>query len=268
MQIRTTKLKIMDGLELKEASFRKQVFPDHFHDAYSIGIIEQGIEKLDIADKKGILAHANTVIVINPYEIHANSYYDHDPWAYRIVYISLEAMQYAQRQMGLFPNNTLSFPHMGIDDAELYRLILDFHMDTGQLYLTKLQAMLGHLIRHYAAIKPESDNSQYHQNIGEAAHFIRQHCGDKIAIDELAARYAMDKYKFIRSFKQQTGLTPVSYLLLHRINHSKALIAQDMPILDVALESGFYDQSHYTHYFKKYIGISPLTYKKGIYTES
>jgi transcriptional regulator GlxA family with amidase domain len=83
-------------------------------------------------------------------------------------------------------------------------------------------------------------------------------------MEAVALRHGMDKFRFIRAFRRQTGLTPVSYLLLHRIDKAKQLIATAMPLVEVALETGFYDQSHFIHCFKKYVGIAPLAYRQSL----
>jgi len=264
MEIRTTRFSSFDGLELKEASFRNHVFPAHFHDAYSIGIIEKGIERLSF-DNKDILAHANTAVVINPYDIHANSFFDDDAWKYRALYINPDIMQYFQNKLGLFAGKMISFPKQLMDDALLYAMVLQmFETIDENTRQIKLYKLLEHLLLYHAAPMPETDVIQHKHEIAAATNYIGQHYTDKIILDELAAKYRMDKYQFIRAFKKQTGLTPVSYQLLQRINHSKQLIGVGLTVTDVALEVGFYDQSHFTHYFKKYIGVAPLSYKKGL----
>ncbi|MBN9485108.1 MAG: hypothetical protein BGO70_11020 [Bacteroidetes bacterium 43-93] len=259
MQIKTTRLSVFDGLELKEAVFRKARFPEHFHDAYSIGIIEYGIEQLSFSNKQ-VPAHAGCVVVINPYEIHANSYFDDDSWKYRTIYVSRELMQYVQQQTGMFKGKDLWFPNNLLEDRYLYRLLLQFHKDEKDRVET-LHVILAYLVQQYGDIRPE--NFRIDNSITEAGHYISNHFTERLTVEELAARVGMDKFKFIRSFKKQMGLTPMSYMLLQRINRSKLLISENMPITSVALETGFYDQSHFIHCFRKYIGIAPLAYKKG-----
>jgi len=266
MEIKTTKLSIFDGLELKEATFKKQCFPSHFHDSYSIGIIEKGIERLSF-DNKEVLAHANSVVIINPYDIHANSYYDNDSWKYRTMYVDMAMMKYIQKQLGLHRFNNLWFPREIIDDSCLYKLLLNFHNSAKEKKQQALYNALHYLISKYAVSNRETDDTPLPSALKDASYYIQKNYADKLIIDDIAARYGMDKFKFIRLFKKQTGLTPISYLLLERINRAKLLIAANMPIVEVALETGFYDQSHFIHYFKKYIGVAPLTYKQGISIE-
>lgn len=260
MQIKTTRLSCFDGLELKEATFRGHVFPEHFHDAYSIGIIEHGIENLFFEDKK-IIAHANSVVAINPYDIHANSFFDKDCWKYRTIYVNPDILWSLQQRMGLFPGKKIWFPRNLMQDDTLFNSLLNFH-NNPEKHKVHFESILMHLLQHHAL--PHEEVTHPPGIIDEAADFIQFNYSNKILIDEMASGFGMDKYRFIRLFKKQIGLTPGSYLLLQRINRAKTLIQADMSITEVALETGFYDQSHFTHYFKKYIGISPKSYKLGV----
>lgn len=263
MHIKTTKLLAFDGLELKEATFCRQSFPDHYHDAFSIGIIEMGIEKLTIIDNL-FLVPSHSVVIINPYDIHSNAFYDKDAWKYRSVYVSEEMMAFMQAKLGVLQGEKIAFKRTLIDDLYLYQMIMNCHESILETKTKRLEQLIKYLLLHYAQPRPDLDIQNDNADMIEAAQMLQAIKEEKITLDQLAAQYKMDKYRFIRRFKKQTGLTPISYHLLHKINYAKQLIAQDMPIVEVALESGFYDQSHFTHYFKKYIGIAPLTYKKGL----
>lgn len=265
MQVKTTKLSVYDGLELKEATFRLHSFPEHYHDCYSIGIIERGIERLYVADKE-LLAHAHMVTLINPFDIHSNSFFDNDAWTYKALYVGMDTMHFFQRNCGIHLQGAAWFPQQIVDDAYLYRCIHDIHAVTVTEKEMKIQNLICYLLQNYAIYKQTSTVAN--NAISDAAQYLQSSINDKIVLEHVAKRFGMNKYSFIRTFKAQTGLTPNSYLLLHRINKSKQLIAQGLPITAVALETGFYDQSHFNHYFKKYTGVAPLAFKKGIDTAS
>jgi AraC-like DNA-binding protein len=84
--------------------------------------------------------------------------------------------------------------------------------------------------------------------------------GDKINIDRMAKKYNKTSFQLIRAFKAHTGLTPIAYLILIRLNKAKKLLASGNTLIDTALECGFFDQSHFTNCFKKYFGVSPKQY--------
>lgn len=49
-----------------------------------------------------------------------------------------------------------------------------------------------------------------------------------------------------------------------RIEKSKKMLEEGMPIIDIALKTGFTDQSHFTNLFKSLIGLTPKSYQKVI----
>ncbi len=55
-------------------------------------------------------------------------------------------------------------------------------------------------------------------------------------------------------------MTPYRYLETIRINESKKLLEQGVSPIETAIQAGFSDQSHFTHYFNRFIGITPGTY--------
>ena len=69
------------------------------------------------------------------------------------------------------------------------------------------------------------------------------------------------KYHFIRSFKAEVGLTPHQFQIQNRIRKAQRLIHETNTITEVALTTGFCDQSHFIKQFEKYVGLPPLTYK-------
>ena len=95
--------------------------------------------------------------------------------------------------------------------------------------------------------------------------YLSQHVKDKISLDELCKRFNCSKFNLLRQFKQYTGLSPINYLITLRIQTAKELmINTDLPLVQIALESGFYDQSHFSNCFVKLVGLTPGEYRRRI----
>jgi AraC family transcriptional regulator, exoenzyme S synthesis regulatory protein ExsA len=70
---------------------------------------------------------------------------------------------------------------------------------------------------------------------------------------------------FKRDFQNLYKMPPAKWLLQKRLEFSKQLLLQaNKTIVDVALESGFEDSSHFSHVFKKYFAVSPLRYRQNL----
>lgn len=83
----------------------------------------------------------------------------------------------------------------------------------------------------------------------------------KVSIEEMDQNAFVSKYHFIRSFKAEVGLTPHQFQLQNRIRKAQQLMHTAKSITEVALITGFCDQSHLIKQFEKQVGLPPLTYK-------
>jgi AraC family transcriptional regulator len=133
-------------------------------------------------------------------------------------------------------------------------------------YLEPLGAVLSvHLARHYGAPAPESDSGPCglppHRLMRVQA-FVREHLSEVLHVELLAAQVQMSQYHFARMFKQATGQPPHLYVVMQRVSHAKALLRDtDLPLLEVADQSGFRTQGHFTGVFRRYAGVTPRTFR-------
>lgn len=113
--------------------------------------------------------------------------------------------------------------------------------------------------REMRAFSPDS------RRIRISIEYISEYFNTDFSLDKLAEIADMSKYHFIRVFKNTTGKTPYEYVLDIRIDKAKCLLAiKDMSILDVCLECGFNNLSHFTTLFKKKVGVTPSLFRSMI----
>jgi AraC-like DNA-binding protein len=86
-------------------------------------------------------------------------------------------------------------------------------------------------------------------------HRVRRVAG---VVDEIG----MTQRRFIRLFSTEVGLTPKAFCRIRRFQHAIALLdgRKEVQWADVALECGYYDQSHMVHDFHDFAGLSPANY--------
>jgi AraC family transcriptional regulator len=95
-----------------------------------------------------------------------------------------------------------------------------------------------------------------------ALDYIQANLDGDIHLDDLAAAVGLSPFHFARLFKVSTGSTPHQYLLQRRLEHAKELLrSPEASVSQVALESGFADQSHLTNVFRRFIGITPSQFR-------
>lgn len=83
------------------------------------------------------------------------------------------------------------------------------------------------------------------------------------AISEVIAQTGLSSRRFIELFSKQVGLSPKLYSRICRFQQALQLINQKEKIdwLEVALECGYFDQSHFIHDFRAFSGLSPTAYE-------
>lgn len=74
--------------------------------------------------------------------------------------------------------------------------------------------------------------------------------------------FPLAPYYIARVFRAEVGLPPHAYLESVRIRQAQRLVARGMPLAQVAGATGFADQSHFTHRFKRLIGVTPGQYAR------
>ena len=85
----------------------------------------------------------------------------------------------------------------------------------------------------------------------------------ELDLDMLARRVGMTRFKVLRVFKRQFGLSPHKYQLCLRLSRARDLLHQGQSCAQVAAYCGFADQSHFIRHFKREWGITPGQYVHG-----
>jgi len=87
-------------------------------------------------------------------------------------------------------------------------------------------------------------------------------CSD-LSLKELSEACGLSLSYFARAFKNTVGVAPHRWLTEKRIENSKALMMHaNTSLIEVALMSGFADQSHFTRIFSKVVGLSPGAWRR------
>ncbi len=132
----------------------------------------------------------------------------------------------------------------------------------GDLLIDSLKTTLAlHLLRNYCTIQPKLSsyrNGLSQSTLQQVTEYIHEHLHQDLKLVELSAIAQLSPYHFLRLFKQRIGITPHQYILQRRIEKAKHLLKHsELSIADIAVLTGFSDQSHLTRCFKRIVGITP-----------
>jgi AraC family transcriptional regulator len=123
-----------------------------------------------------------------------------------------------------------------------------------------------HLIRNVFGPRPpsgRSDGALPQRKLSVVVEFIEEHLDASPSLAQIAAVARLSVYHFARQFKVATGLPPHQYVILRRVERAKLLLQDgDLSLANVAADTGFADQSKFSHTFKRFVGISPRQFRR------
>lgn len=92
--------------------------------------------------------------------------------------------------------------------------------------------------------------------------WIEDHLADEITLGALAARAGVSERTFGRRFREQTGTTPLQWLLRSRVRRAQYLLENtDHPVERVARQTGFGSPTAFRERFRRLVGTSPQAYR-------
>ena len=92
--------------------------------------------------------------------------------------------------------------------------------------------------------------------------YVAVHLHTKISTVDLARVAQFSLGRFNRTFKASFGCTPRQYVNRSRIARAQNLmIMSGDPLSQIAVESGFADQSHFSNCFRKVVGERPTAWR-------
>ncbi|WP_422375721.1 AraC family transcriptional regulator [Roseibium sp.] len=246
------------GIERIEARFQGNGFSPHRHDTYAIGLTMAGVQTFSYRGEKRA-SMPGQVIVIHPDEEHDGGAGTREGLRYRMLYVAperiaetLSAAGYAE--LPYVPAPVVSDLRFRRDLADA---LSDIDQQLGNLKRECLIADLANCLTRHSDRGERSSRMLDWPSLKSCAEFLRENCSDMIRIEALEGLTDMDRFTLSRQFRKVHGTSPHRFLVMRRLDRAKAKLVEGAALAEVAIDSGFADQSHMTRHFKKAYGMTP-----------
>ena len=256
------------GMELLHARYVTHAFAPHAHETFAIGVVLAGALSFSYRKEREIIS-SGEVMVINPHEMHTGQAVGAQGCTYRMLYPSATVLQEIVVALVARSRSALFFPASRIVDGSLAQLVLILHLalentETPCLEReTRLLEMLTELVRFHAEIgvTPDRSGPRGAAWIPQAVDYLETHFADDVSLQQIAAALNVSPFHLLRTFRAEVGAPPHAFLTQIRIRHAKQLLSRGLPIVQVAADTGFSDQSHLRRCFRHAVGITPGKYQ-------
>lgn len=112
---------------------------------------------------------------------------------------------------------------------------------------------------------PAADGARMRRNqrLKDTLAYIREHFTEKITLDEIAKHLHLSTNECCRFFKKNMNCTLFEYITEYRLSKSMELLEHtDLPVSQIAYESGFGSSSYFIEKFRKNVGMTPAAFRK------
>ena len=253
----------VDGVELFRAWFAGKAYAKHRHDTYAIGLTDSGVQVFDYGGSAWT-STPGQVVVLHPDEVHDGRAGSREGFGYRIIYLEPSHLSNALRAHCGRPY-PLPFVREPVSTSpKLSRAIQDaFRYPLEPLAVDSLALDLadGLLDGERGGGRPSASPRVDTPGIERARQFLDAERTRVVHSTELEAITGLTRYDLARQFRLMFGTSPYRYLLMRRLELARQHIHAGRPLADVAGETGFADQAHFTRAFKAAFGLTPARYR-------
>ena len=252
----------------------------HWHDAFQFCLVTKGSIEVHVNNNKFILSEGEGCF-INIGFLHMIRAVD-DPDSTYICINAHQKLLYGysgnivqQRYVAPYieKENRISyavFSGDGYDERirRLMRSIFDVSEKKDPGFEIEIIASLLIIWKDLISKERETAAGYDHNRIGEprmndAIRYLQGHYSEKFSLSELAKVMHLSESECSRFFKRHMGITISEYLLSYRIEQSFDMLRlTDLSVSEVAYECGFSSTSYFIDKFRKYVGVTPLRYRK------
>ncbi|WP_322046213.1 AraC family transcriptional regulator [Paraburkholderia sp. J67] len=272
---------LLPGAELLTAEYHDHEFTPHWHDAYTVPVIEEGAECYRYSGSHHV-AEAGSVPVINPGELHTGARAVDEGWRYRVMYVPVDYLQALAGEIAGCPQPLPWFDAEVIRDLDLARRLSRAHqlMETAtdrsrrqasgaQTHPTPassdlltaedalIDALSTLLTRHARTRAAPLATAPNEPRVESMKALLAADLATPLRVADLAQAVGLSPFHATRLFTQSTGLPPHAWRTQLRLQRALAPLRAGAAVADVAAAQGFTDQSHFTRHFRRMFGVPP-----------
>lgn len=263
-----------------ENAGRSFQIPVHWHDEFEIIYVRSGFLTVSISGESYI-GKTGDAFVVSPGNLHLmgsqTGTVDYYTFLFPLKYISFRTDDMLDEKL-LEPLNSghlMICPRVNDTAKELCeQLIKIYEAKNGESeskittqVRTKIILLQFILEMWKKGFVIENDTSGRNTVEKEMVSYIQQNFTGKISLREFGEQFHLSEKYISRYFKEHFHITLSQYVTYLRLEHAKQLLQDtDIPVTDVAMQSGYQNVSYFIRSFQKAYAVSPLKYRKNNYS--
>lgn len=252
-----------EGVELYRAHIVRHAFEPHSHDAFGLGVVEQGVERFRYRGGEH-LAGSGALVTMNPALLHTGRAETAAGWHYRMLYVDEATLAQVSGEPGWSFGDAVTVDQARARRvAALLRALWGLARDGAEpLAFDSLLAQVIDELRPLAVGNRAAPRSAGAPRFDRVVQALRAGLDRRWMLAELAAIEDLSPWHFLRAFRDAHDATPQQMLMALRLLDAKRRLAAGEAPAAVAAAVGLADQAHLTRAFVRRYGVTPGRYRQ------
>jgi AraC family transcriptional regulator len=185
-----------------------------------------------------------------------------------VVTVSPGLMDSVAEQCGLDPRRVEIRNRFQLRDPQLESVAwalkaeVESGYPSGRIYLDSLAVSIAaRLVRSHSSASPEPigrSSRMPGRRLTSVLAYIEENLARNVSLGELAAVAGLSVTHFKSVFRESAGVPVHQFVIQRRVERARSLLGEtDLPISQIALETGFSHQSHLARHMRRMLGVSP-----------
>jgi AraC-like DNA-binding protein len=243
-------------VEVFHARFTEYAYPMHVHEAWTLLIVDTGAVRYDLDRHEHGTPH-DTVSLLPPHVPHNGSPVTEEGFRKRVLY--LDATYLGDEFIGA------AVDRPDLRDPLLRRRVGQVHGALArpgeELEAESRLTFVGERLRDH--LRGESGTARPADPVlaRRLRELLDERVVEGVGLREAAGLVGAHPAHLVRAFSTAYGIAPHQYLTSLRVGRARRLLLEGRSPSEVAVATGFYDQSHLTRHFRKLVGVPPGSYR-------
>lgn len=265
--IRYLRVEDIPGLELYQGVGVTRTVARHVHGVFSLSVAEAGV-RISSSRRREYQLTPGAVFFSALGEAHDGVVPPGQSYSSRSLRMSPELLTRLLSELTGKDGSRLELADPLIHDGELAAMIRRLHAlaaGTGPLLAKEclLQDIVALLTARHARQGQETAGIGDEDGpVRRVRDYLGDNCQENVSVGKLAETAGLSPFHLCRVFERAVGVPPHVYQLDMRLTRAAQLLARGEDIVDVALATGFCDQSHFHKAFKRKFGVTPGQYSR------
>jgi AraC family transcriptional regulator len=234
------------------------LLPRHDHPNASLNLTLAGFYT-ESFDRRNLPCDSSTIVLKPASEFHSNHY---GPTDTRCVMVEFGPRAAAHIRAFCNVLDRLWTVRGGLAAAAMQELCRELRLaDNASPLIVEgcIWRVLGHIERQSCPVRLAGRPAW----LARVEEFIRENANRRISLAEVAALVGIHPAHLNKIFKRHFGVPVGVYLRQLQIERARRLLADTrIPLAQLAMDTGFCDQGHFTRVFKSVTGTTPSDYRR------